>query len=198
MSLFKTNCAAALPTLPHTTTELVHRALEGDSWAEETLYRNHVHGVTNFCLRMIRSRVDTEDVVQETFVQAFRKLHTLREPEKFQSWLTRISYNHMQQLFRQKKRTFNTLLRDDLYNTPLEEQVVSDATQEQRTEIALLDTAFDQMKDEERACWVLRYLERYRIKEIVKITGLSKNTVKRRIAAAQDTVNSHFGESIHE
>lgn len=139
-----------------------------------------------------------EDVVQDTFVRAFHMLHRLREPEKFKPWLMRIAFYRMQHFFRQNKRTFGIFSRTQDHEVPLKDQAVSNATQEQRAELALLDTAFDRMSDEERFCWTLRYLERYRIKEIVRITGMSRTTVKRRIAAAQDTVNDHFGENIHE
>ncbi|MBN2716428.1 MAG: RNA polymerase sigma factor [Deltaproteobacteria bacterium] len=193
----KSNIALASTHLKHTDAELVRRAIDGDRWAEESLYRAHVDDIYTYCVRMLRHQTDAEDVVQDTFVQAFADLDTLRDPEKFKPWLMRIAYHRMHRVFRRRKyrRMFFLSGRDD---TPLDEQATSESTQEQRTELALLDAAIAQMSPEERACWILRYFEKYRIREIVRVTGLSRNTVKRRIAAAKSTVDSHFGERFHE
>jgi RNA polymerase sigma-70 factor, ECF subfamily len=183
--------------LQHSDGELVLRALNGDRWAEESLYRAHVDAIYTYCLRMLRAKSDAEDAVQETFVQAFCDLQTLRDPEKFKPWLMRIAFHRMQRIFRKRKyrRIFFFSNRRE---TPLEEQASTDATQEQRTELSLLDGAFMQLSAEERACWILRYFENYQIREIVKVTGLSRNTVKRRIASAKQTVDLHFGGKFDE
>ena len=193
----KSNIAHAATHLNHSDAELVRRALEGDRWAEESLYRAHVDNIYTYCLRMLRSKSDTEDAVQETFVQAFTDIAKLRDPEKFKPWLMRIAYHRMQRIFRKRKYRrlyFFTGKRE----IPLEEQAQADATQEQRTELSLLDGAFCELSNEERACWILRYFENYQIKEIVRMTGLSATTVKRRIASAKSTVDLHFGEKFHE
>jgi RNA polymerase sigma-70 factor, ECF subfamily len=183
--------------LQYSDEELVQRALDDDRWAKESLYRAHVDAIYTYCLRMLRATSDTEDVVQETFIQAFSDLHTLRDPQKFKPWLMRIAFHRMQRLFRKRKyrRLFFFTHRNE---TPLEEQAATDATQEQRTELALLDGAFMQLSPEERACWILRYFENYQIREIVRVTGLSRNTVKRRIASAKLTVDLHFGGKFDE
>ena len=197
MTAGKSSIAHTSNRLKHSDAELVRRAIDGDRWAREFLYRTHVDNIYMYCLRMLRSTTDTEDAVQETFVQAFRDLQTLRDPDKFKPWLMRIAYHRMQRIFRKRKyrRLFFFTSNKD---TPLDEQAHADATQEQRTELALLDNAFQQLSDEERACWILRYFENYQIKEIVRMTGLSRNTVKRRIAAAKSTVDRHFGEKFHD
>lgn len=192
-----TNIAHTSPHLQHTDAELVGRALEGDRWAEESLYRNHVGNIYTYCLRMLRSKSDTEDATQETFVQAFQDLHTLRDPEKFKQWLMRIAWHRMQRIFR-KRKYYRLFFRDHRSETPLDEQAEVNATQEQRLELSLLNNAFQQLTDEERACWILRYFEDYQIKEIVRMTGLSRNTVKRRIAAAKVTVEMHLGANRHD
>src|SRR5262249_5036468 len=67
--------------------ELVHRAQQGDRWAEEAIYRRYVQFVGSIALRLLRARSDAEDVVQDTFAIALEQLGSLRDGEALRPWL---------------------------------------------------------------------------------------------------------------
>jgi RNA polymerase sigma-70 factor (ECF subfamily) len=73
--------------------ELVSRARGGDVEAFEALYRAHVGRIHAVCLRMTGNRATAEDLVQEAFVRAWRKLSSLRTESTFSSWLLRLTVN---------------------------------------------------------------------------------------------------------
>jgi RNA polymerase sigma-70 factor (ECF subfamily) len=73
--------------------DLVRRAQEGDIAAFETLYRGSVGLIHALCLRMVGSPTQAEDLTQEVFVRAWRKLGSFRGESAFTTWLTRLAVN---------------------------------------------------------------------------------------------------------
>ncbi len=90
--------------------DLVLRAQAGDREAFGELvsrYRGMVYGL---CFGMVKQASDAEDLAHEAFVEAFLKLHQLREPEKLESWLKTLVLNLCRMWFRQQKRDRDGLL----------------------------------------------------------------------------------------
>ena len=71
--------------------ELVARAIEGDRWGREMLYRRHATYLLAIAARLLGNRGEGEEVVQDTFVTAFEQLRTLREPAALRGWLAQIA-----------------------------------------------------------------------------------------------------------
>src|SRR4029078_4843875 len=71
--------------------QLVKRAMEGDRWGREMLYRPHATYLLAVPSRLLATRNEGEGVVQDTFVTAFEQLHTLREPAALRGWLAQIA-----------------------------------------------------------------------------------------------------------
>lgn len=69
------------------TPDLVRSAQQGDLAARETLARAWVRRVHGMALAVSRDRDEADDATQDAFVRAFERLHTLRRPERFGSWL---------------------------------------------------------------------------------------------------------------
>src|SRR5262245_53670168 len=71
--------------------ELVARALSGDRWGREVLYRRHVSYLLGMVVRMLGRRDEAEEIVQDTFVMAFAELGSLRDPGALRGWLGQIA-----------------------------------------------------------------------------------------------------------
>jgi RNA polymerase sigma-70 factor (ECF subfamily) len=82
------------PPLAHEA-ELISAARGGDMRAFERLYRTHSAKVMGLCLRMTRRRDVAEDCVQQTFIQAWRKLDAFEGRSTFGTWLHRIAVNQV-------------------------------------------------------------------------------------------------------
>lgn len=83
---------------------VVARAAAGDSSAFERLYREHVGRVYALCLRMSADRARAEELTQDVFVTAWRKLGSFRGDSAFSSWLHRVAVNAVLQSRRSEKR----------------------------------------------------------------------------------------------
>jgi RNA polymerase sigma factor (sigma-70 family) len=74
--------------------ELITQAKAGDTNAWRILYDQNRLSVYSLCVRMCGNRHDAEDILQESFVSAFRKIGQLRDETIFGGWLRRITINH--------------------------------------------------------------------------------------------------------
>jgi RNA polymerase sigma-70 factor, ECF subfamily len=76
-----------------TTDALVDKAKDGDMGAFERLYTLYKYSVYVLCLRLTRDVLDAEDLTQEVFLQAHRKVSSFRGEATFGSWLYRVAIN---------------------------------------------------------------------------------------------------------
>jgi len=71
----------------------IQKSQEGDPEAFEALIRRYQRMIHSLTFRMTGSLADSEDLSQETFIQAFQRLNTFRQESKFSSWLYRVALN---------------------------------------------------------------------------------------------------------
>lgn len=170
---------------------LVARALGGDQWAEEALYRRHVADVLGLARRMLRNHADAEDVVQDVFISAFDELADLREAPRFAAWLRRMTVHRVhKRLRRQHLRRLLGLDRTFEGHTPLVAQARQHAGQEARADLGIIDAALDRLGPAERIAWILRRLHGHSLLEVAELVACSIATAKRRIARADHVVKT--------
>lgn len=178
-----------------TDAELVGRAQGGDRWGREMLYRRHAGHLLEMTARLLANRAEAEEVVQDTFLTGFTQLATLREPAAVRAWLSRIAVSLVHRRFRRSR--FLRLLGLDrgADDVTLEALATTEATPEQRTELALLDRVLRKMKPAWRLAWMLRRVEGLELTEVASLCACSLATAKRRIAEAEALVQLHVGAS---
>lgn len=93
--------------------QVVSRAQAGDAAAFEALYRAHVGRIHALCLRLSGSRVAAEDLTQEVFVRAWRKLRSFRGDAAFGTWLYRLALNFVVGELRSGRASGSELLTED-------------------------------------------------------------------------------------
>src|SRR5258708_30362466 len=80
-----------------------HSPREQNFVSFESLYQSHRNNVYKICLRMLKDPVQAEDLAQESFVQAFCKIHTFRGEAALSTWLYRLTTNVVLASFRQNR-----------------------------------------------------------------------------------------------
>jgi len=81
----------------------IGEALAGDQGAFEMLIRTYSRAVFSHAYSVLRQREEAEDVVQETFLKAYKSLRRIREPEKFPQWLFSIARNRARDVLRKRR-----------------------------------------------------------------------------------------------
>ena len=171
---------------------LIRRVREGDALAQEIFYKRHVQFVFGTVVRLLGSRDEAEDIVQETFALGLRDLHLLRNASAVRGWLVQIAVRQVHRVFR-RKRLLRMLGFSAAEDPAAIESVVSpDAGPEVRAEIVKLWRVLPRMDSDQRVAWSLRFVEDYSLEEVAELCQCSLATAKRRIAAAAAVMRQHM------
>jgi len=164
--------------------ELAARCRAGDADAFEELYRQHARRLFSLVVRMVGSAEDAEDLVQEVFLQAHRKLAGFRGESTLGTWLYRLTMNHCLDHLRgrQAKMSRATGSLDDedaiepMAPAPMVPQAISRLD---------LERAIDALPPGSRAAFLLHDVEGFEHREIADILGISEGTSKSQVHKAR-------------
>ncbi|PRB37033.1 RNA polymerase sigma factor [Arthrobacter sp. MYb23] len=168
---------------------LAGRAADGDTAAFEALARRHGPLMRATARRLTGSLADADDVVQETLVQAWKQLESLRDPAAVKGWLLRIvgsrSIDHL------RKRRNHADLGDventvDATSPPKNKDPETNAVNSSRIEA--LKAALAKLPEEQRRCWVLKEFNDQSYEEIALTLNISPASVRGRLARARITL----------
>jgi RNA polymerase sigma-70 factor (ECF subfamily) len=164
---------------------LVELAQNNDSRAYEKLYQLHAGRVFALCVRLCKDRDMAEDLTQEAFVQAWRKLSSFRGDSAFGSWLYRIATNTALSYLRKQTPFVNSL---DISDVP------EPAYRETNDEQIGLETAISELPDGARAVFVLYSLEGYTHDEISKLLGIAQGSSKAQLHRARQLLKRNLSQ----
>ncbi len=184
---------------------LVRRAKAGDFDAFATLVRRHQQKIYALALGMVKNRAEAEEITQETFFSAFRKLSGFREQSRFSTWIYRVAVNHALMRLRKKKATPAGDLRDlETRVAAFSDQVLPHWAQSQtdllrnRAVAQALDEALGQLPPADRAILLLRVVNQLSYKEISNILGVSVAATKSRLHRARLQLREIFDLRLSE
>lgn len=161
---------------------LVVRARDGDMRAFEVLVRRYQGHMYRLAVHMLASRGDAEDVVQEVFLTAWRRLGQLRDEAAFVGWLYRTTSNRCLNMIRARRPVAET----DLDKRESAEAAGSPERAAQVSEqMIALAAALKRLTPEQRACWLLREVHGRSYEEIAGVMGTTRTAVRGRIARAR-------------
>ena len=156
----------------------------------EAVFRRYSGYVASVALRLLGRDADVDDVVQEVFVVAMRGLRNPREPMAIKGWLATVAVRVARKKLRRRRlRSFF-----GLEATPDYADVVVAASQEKALLITRAYRILDELPVDEKIAWMLRHVEGEALDDVARICGCSLATAKRRIAAAQATLDAEVRE----
>ncbi len=162
---------------------LVAKAKNNDYGAYEELYQMHVGRVFALCVRLCNDRDMAEDLAQEAFILAWRKLSTFRGDSAFGSWLYRIATNTTLSYLRKQKPFQHSLDIDDTEEEAMPEDVAARIGLEQ---------AIGKLPDGARAVFVLYSLEGYTHDEIASMLNIAQGSSKAQLHRARQLLQGHL------
>jgi RNA polymerase sigma-70 factor (ECF subfamily) len=162
---------------------LIADSIKGSNKARYQLYQLYSKAMFNVCFRMMNTREDAEDMLQEAFIQAFQKLETFRNESSFGTWLKTITIH----------TCINALNKRKLDLKYFDEMHRFDAVEEEPGE-ALYTTeniveAMNQLPEGGRIVFSLYLLEGYDHGEIAQILNITESTSKTQYMRAKRRVH---------
>src|SRR5262245_60600225 len=181
----------------------IERAKAGDNDGFRMLMQRHGRSVFRLAYRMTGNEFDAEDVVQETFLRAYKQLDNYESRSSFSTWIYRIASNYALDLIRSRKRHTDRRVTADTQETsdildhikapePGQDRVYYSAQVREK-----LKDALGQLSDQERTAFLLRHFEGKSIEEIGAVLNLGVSATKnssyravRKVLEALDPVVS--------
>ena len=170
--------------------QLIQRVLDGDDTAFSTLVRKYQRSVHALAWRKIGDFHIAEDITQDTFLQAYQRLSTLKEPQRFASWLYVIASNYCKMWLR--KRRLSTQSLENTSSVQLEKATYSGhvieenerTTAESQREV--VKKLLAKLQESERTVITLYYLGEMTYEEISEFLGVSVAAIKNRLYRARN------------
>jgi len=161
----------------------------GDAARPQEAFRDLVekHGrmVFRVAYRMTGNESDAEDVVQETFLRAYRNLDRYDSRASFATWIFRIAANCSIDVLRARKRRPDRAWGPDGAGEELVSSLPSPDTTARASEIGRhVSRALDDLTPQERVAFVLRHFEGRTIREIARSLGIRSNAAKQTVFRA--------------
>jgi len=193
-------------TEPFSDLALMERIRTGDKSACAQCIEHYAPGVYRLALRLTQNETDAEDVVQETFLQAFKAIDTFESRAGLNTWLYRITYNTvmMRQRQAQPSVSIDETLQEEA-GLPIPEQFFDWCclpeqdfqTEEARAE---LERAIRELPETLRAVFVLRELEGLSTQACAEALQVSPEVVKQRLHRARlwlrERLSAYFSERV--
>lgn len=153
----------------NTENTLVRRARRGDAEAFIALIEECKMTLRRVALGYLRNEEDVADAMQDTILDAYEHIGSLKKEEYFKTWLVRILINRCTKRYRMNQH----------------KAYLEDYREEAQSDAGKADVEFREMlsvlPDDSRAIFQLYYGEQFSIKEIAEILDMNENTIKSRL-----------------
>lgn len=172
----------------------IDRAKENDRKAQLRLYNTYCEGMFGVAMRFLKNAEDAEDVTQEAFVKAFRKLHQYKGEVSFGAWLKKIVIHKCIDFLKMKKDR----------ETPLHDSYMQIAEDEDDWTIADdsvtvedIKKAIERLPDKYRYVAMLYLIEGYDHEEISEILHITETTSRTRLMRGKHKLRAHLTYTKH-
>ena len=162
---------------------LIYRAQAGDEAAFAELMRTYYAYVYAIIISMVGNPHDAEEVVQDTFLSAYRSLGSLEDAAKFKSWLAEIARNHARD--RLRKQRVDTVSIDEVGEHTLRTSDAVDDELMRDEQRELIRRAMDSLSEKDREIAHSYYLEGASYDELIQTHGLSYKAISFRLSRAK-------------
>ena len=182
------------------TQELIDKAINKESLAEDQLYYMTYNNVYWEIRSMIKDEDVIHDLTQDTFIKAYNNLSQLKEPAAFRGWIKRIAHNlAIDYLRKTKPRVFSNMVVSSDSDEMIEfadERLdrMPEAVMDQQETKRLIDEILNSLPDEQRVAVSMHYYQQKSMKEIAEELGISENTIKSRLFHGRNKIEVEVKE----
>jgi RNA polymerase sigma factor (sigma-70 family) len=173
----------------------VRAAARGDVRAFERLVDATKRAVTSIALAILRDVRASEDVAQDVYVQAWRDLRTLKNPDSFLPWIRQLARNTSLTHVRGRRRygRHHVAWKADSVEVAAGEIGTLDRAIAREEQLVLAE-AIEALPDDGREVLTLFYREEQSVRQVAELLGLSEDAVKKRLERARSALK----EDVHE
>ncbi len=169
---------------------LIERCQQGDSNAQEQIYKLYAGAMYNICRRFLGNEDDAKDILQESFMDVFKKLPDLREINFFSAWIKRIVTNNCINVLRKKRIETSEL--EENWDVGIEEE---DDFDYEAFRIGRVKECIEMLPEGCKTVLSLYVFEGYDHKEIGEILAISESASKAQYCKAKSRIRKLLNEN---
>lgn len=166
--------------------ELAQKAIAGHEDSFTQLIQERRESLYRMAYTYVRNKEDALEIVQETVYRAFISVHKLKEPQYFNTWITKIAVNCALDYIRKSKKV--------VY---MDKEHEGSYIPEKREEVMDLHEAMYKLDEKSRTVLMLRYFEDLPIKDIADVLETPVSSVKSMIYRGLEKLKINLGEREH-
>ncbi len=186
--------------------ELIQKAKQGDKQAFNIIVRNWANKLFNSAIRLCGNVQTAEDIIQETFIKAYKNINSLNDEKLFNIWIRRILINTWKNYVRYEKRRkiFKHFSIYEIIENEEKEIQIQDndpsplETAQKSLEAEEVQKVLNNISEINREILIMRDMDNLSYEEISKTLNISIGTVKSRIARARQAVKQELKKLIGE
>jgi RNA polymerase sigma factor (sigma-70 family) len=181
-----------LTVLPHHD-ELIERCKKGEAAGYKELYQRYAKAMFNTCLRIVNNIAEAEDVLQESFTEAFKNLQGFEYRSSFGGWLKQICINRSINQLKKRKVIWVDIDGTEILNRA--EEIFIDEN-EIELKVEKVKKSIMQLPDGYRTVLSLYLLEGYDHEEIAEILDVAESTTRTQYIRAKQKLLQLLKEGI--
>ncbi len=151
------------------------------------IYDRYYRAMYNAALRIVKDTAEAEDIMQESFLSAFTKLHTFKGEVAFGAWLKRIVVNNSIYQYRKHQKKNEVSIENVMYKVEGNDGIVSDHVFSEQKAQKVMET-MKQLKDNYRISLTLHLIEGYDYEEISEIMNITYANCRTTISRAKESL----------
>lgn len=176
--------------------ELIEGCKKNNRKAQMRVYELYYKAMFNTSYRIVNNSTEAEDIMQDSFIDAFRKIETFKGTGSFGMWLKRIVINKSLDYLRKNK----PILSLDETEIELEDITETDDSYAENVfyQMEAIKDSMDKLPENYRIILSLYLLEGYDHQEIAQVLGISYNNVRARYTRAKQSLITMINQSKQE
>ncbi|MBS4190295.1 sigma-70 family RNA polymerase sigma factor [Bacillus sp. FJAT-49705] len=165
---------------------LVKKAQKGNDKAFLKIFQQYEEDIYRMAFLYVKNQVDALDVVQEVAYQSFKKIHTLKKPEYFKTWLMKITINCAVNIVKKNIKVIQLIPEFEEFVGLDDEDIPLSLT---------LQNLIDTLQEDEKSIVLLRFYQNFTFKEISEVLEIPLGTAKSVLYRALDKLRKEFKEA---
>ena len=175
---------------------LLKSCMQGKQSAQLEVYNRYYKAMYNTAFRIVKDSAEAEDVMQESFLNAFTKLHTFKGEVAFGAWLKRIVINNSIHHYKKQQKRRAVDLDDIMYKVEDNDAVDLNADGFAELKAQKVMETMKSLKDNYRVSLTLHLIEGYDYEEISEIMNISYANCRTTISRAKESLRKKLTLSI--
>ncbi len=179
--------------------EVIKRILSGEKELYEILVRRNNQKLYRVIRSYLKDEAEIEDIMQDSYIKAFTKLHQFKLESTFSTWLIRIGINESLARLKKKGKLYHLTeqsnnLSDTLFEIPDNKQLNPQDKMIRNEAKQILESAIDSLNIKYKTVYVMKEVEEMSLKEISVVLGLSVANVKVRLHRSKEMLKEKLYE----